>query len=172
MKVLIRCDLQTENESFPIEFSRNDMKVAFHLIVEAFKRFDHVCVNYLAFSLFDYFLLLETFPSLGIKPSIALIKPKSISDCYPKVCQLNWFKKFHLLAILGQLSVNVCIMFFAVVWSARHYAIILDCGSTGSRLLAFTFRRGAIDQQLQLVDEIWLEVKPGKKEIFLNLALL
>ena len=63
-------------------------------------------------------------------------------------------------------------MFFAVVWSARHYAIILDCGSTGSRLLAFTFRRGAIDQQLQLVDEIWLEVKPGKKEIFLNLALL
>jgi len=26
---------------------------------------------------------------------------------------------------------------------------------------AFTFRRGAIDQQLQLVDELWAEVKPG-----------
>ena len=49
-----------------------------------------------------------------------------------------------------------------VVWSSRNYAIIIDSGSTGSRLLAFTFRRGAIDQQLQLEDELWAEVKPGK----------
>ena len=48
------------------------------------------------------------------------------------------------------------------MWSARTYAIIIDSGSTGSRLLAFTFRRGAIDQQLQLEDELWEEVKPGK----------
>jgi ectonucleoside triphosphate diphosphohydrolase 5/6 len=43
----------------------------------------------------------------------------------------------------------------------RAYAVVLDAGSTGSRVLAFTFHRGLLDRRLRLDDELWAEVKPG-----------
>ncbi len=43
----------------------------------------------------------------------------------------------------------------------KEHAVVLDAGSTGSRVLAFSFRRGAFDRQLHLTDELWREVKPG-----------
>ena len=43
----------------------------------------------------------------------------------------------------------------------RVHAVVIDAGSTGSRVLAFTFRRSLLDQQLILEDELWLQVKPG-----------
>ena len=42
-----------------------------------------------------------------------------------------------------------------------EHAVIIDAGSTGTRVLAFSFHRGAFDRQLHLVDELWREVKPG-----------
>jgi hypothetical protein len=42
--------------------------------------------------------------------------------------------------------------------------VIIDCGSTGSRLLAFTFTRSVWKSGLVLEEELWEEVKPGKLE--------
>ncbi len=44
---------------------------------------------------------------------------------------------------------------------APIHAVVLDAGSTGSRVLAFTFHRGLLDGRLRLDDELWHEVKPG-----------
>ncbi|XP_042881762.1 ectonucleoside triphosphate diphosphohydrolase 5-like isoform X3 [Penaeus japonicus] len=43
----------------------------------------------------------------------------------------------------------------------RVYAVIIDAGSTGSRVLAFTFFKSLTDKSLKLDDELWHEVKPG-----------
>ena len=43
----------------------------------------------------------------------------------------------------------------------RRHAVVIDAGSTGSRVLAFTFSRGLLDGLLHLEDELWREVKPG-----------
>ena len=45
---------------------------------------------------------------------------------------------------------------------SRLHAVVLDAGSTGSRVLAFTFRRDLLNgSQLTLEDELWKQVKPG-----------
>ena len=43
---------------------------------------------------------------------------------------------------------------------SKVHAVVIDAGSTGSRVLAFTFRRD-LDHSLVLEDELWLQVKPG-----------
>jgi len=44
---------------------------------------------------------------------------------------------------------------------AREHAVVLDAGSTGSRVLAFTFHRHIFTGNLVLESELWKEVKPG-----------
>lgn len=43
----------------------------------------------------------------------------------------------------------------------REHAVVLDCGSTGSRVLAFSFHRHLSTGSLVLEEELWHEVKPG-----------
>ena len=38
---------------------------------------------------------------------------------------------------------------------------MIDAGSTGSRVLGFSFHRSIIDNSLQLDEELWKQVKPG-----------
>ncbi|CAG0917631.1 unnamed protein product [Notodromas monacha] len=41
------------------------------------------------------------------------------------------------------------------------FAVVLDAGSTGSRVLAFSFFKSRIDGSLQIKDELFYEIKPG-----------
>lgn len=52
----------------------------------------------------------------------------------------------------------------------QEYAVVIDAGSTGSRVLAFTFHRGLFDRQLRLDDELWSQVKPGLSSYTANPA--
>ena len=51
-------------------------------------------------------------------------------------------------------------MFEAFGLESKAHAVVIDAGSTGSRVLAFTFKRD-LDHSLVLEDELWMQVKPG-----------
>jgi len=55
----------------------------------------------------------------------------------------------------------VDVAFSALGLQPPAYAVVLDAGSTGSRVLAFAFHRGLLDRRIRLDDELWAEVKPG-----------
>lgn len=46
-------------------------------------------------------------------------------------------------------------------WTKREFAVVIDAGSTGSRVLGFSFHRNLLTGQLRLDDELWREEKPG-----------
>lgn len=45
--------------------------------------------------------------------------------------------------------------------SKEAYAVVLDAGSTGTRVLAFAFHQSLSDNNLKLKNELFQEVKPG-----------
>ena len=65
----------------------------------------------------------------------------------------------------SQISIALLSFLDAVLASlgvlARQHAVVLDAGSTGSRVLAFTFHRHIFTGNLVLESELWKEVKPG-----------
>ncbi|XP_059480536.1 ectonucleoside triphosphate diphosphohydrolase 5-like isoform X2 [Neocloeon triangulifer] len=50
---------------------------------------------------------------------------------------------------------------FSLGLQTHVYAVVIDAGSTGSRVLAFTFHKSLIDGNLKLDDELFVQVKPG-----------
>merc|ERR1739844_170644 len=57
---------------------------------------------------------------------------------------------------------NIVQILDSVGLEPRVHAVVIDAGSTGSRVLAFTFKRDIFDgNQLKLEDELWKQNKPG-----------
>ncbi|KAL7304164.1 hypothetical protein TKK_0003462 [Trichogramma kaykai] len=50
---------------------------------------------------------------------------------------------------------------FSLNLHTPFYVVIIDAGSTASRVIAFTFHRSVLNGQIQLDDELFYEIKPG-----------
>lgn len=46
-------------------------------------------------------------------------------------------------------------------YNEKHYAVVIDAGSTGSRVLAYEFHTGYVNGRLVLDRELFREIKPG-----------
>ncbi|XP_049841284.1 ectonucleoside triphosphate diphosphohydrolase 5 isoform X1 [Schistocerca gregaria] len=67
---------------------------------------------------------------------------------------LPWNIPGHATNVLDNIAYSLGIQ--------KHvYAVIIDAGSTGSRVLAFAFHESVIDKNLKLDDELFVQVKPG-----------
>lgn len=67
---------------------------------------------------------------------------------------LPWSPYRHATNVLDKLA-------FILGLQKHSYAVIIDAGSTGSRVLAFTFHESVIDKNLKLDHELFMQVKPG-----------
>lgn len=56
---------------------------------------------------------------------------------------------------------NACNQIGLYGQGGRQYAVVIDAGSTGTRVLGFSFHRSVIDNSLRLDEELWQQVKPG-----------
>ena len=56
---------------------------------------------------------------------------------------------------------NACNRLGVYGHGGRQYAVVIDAGSTGTRVLGFSFHRSILDNSLRLDDELWQQVKPG-----------
>ncbi|XP_075233466.1 ectonucleoside triphosphate diphosphohydrolase 5-like isoform X2 [Lycorma delicatula] len=68
--------------------------------------------------------------------------------------QLSYLKFNHRTGALDHIAKQVGI-------HKNKYAIIIDAGSTGSRILAFSFHESVIDGSIKLEDGIFVQIKPG-----------
>jgi len=91
----------------------------------------------------------QTFTKLIVILSLALAAVSVAIKFYPE-CSVALYAVKLVDILLARLGV-----------SSRVYAVVLDAGSTGSRLLAFTFYENPVTNNLMLVDEVFKEVKPG-----------
>nr|CAD7590673.1 unnamed protein product [Timema genevievae] len=67
---------------------------------------------------------------------------------------LPWNVNLHAVSTLDKLA-------FLLGLQKQVYGIIIDAGSTGSRVLAFTFHETYLDRTLKLDSELFVQVKPG-----------
>nr|CAD7424223.1 unnamed protein product [Timema monikensis] len=67
---------------------------------------------------------------------------------------LPWNVNVHAVNTLDKLA-------FLLGLQKQVYGIIIDAGSTGSRVLAFTFHETYLDRTLKLDSELFVQVKPG-----------
>ena len=69
---------------------------------------------------------------------------------------------FQLLPRAAQNAVEkICNRLGVYGHGGRQYAVVIDAGSTGTRVLGFSFHRSILDNSLRLDDELWQQVKPG-----------
>jgi len=78
-----------------------------------------------------------------------------ISSC----CLLVFLLPDHPLATLIMSGLDKTAFFLSL--TTPVYAVVLDAGSTGSRVLAFSFYHNPGTGNLVLQDELWHEIKPG-----------
>jgi len=74
-------------------------------------------------------------------------------------CLLVWLLPDHPLATLIISGVDRSALLLSL--TTPVYAVVLDAGSTGSRVLAFSFYHNPVTGNLVLQDELWHEIKPG-----------
>ncbi|XP_021913733.1 ectonucleoside triphosphate diphosphohydrolase 5 isoform X1 [Zootermopsis nevadensis] len=67
---------------------------------------------------------------------------------------LPWSPYTHATNVLDKVA-------FILGLQKHSYAVIIDAGSTASRVLAFTFHESVFDKNLKLDHELFVQVKPG-----------
>lgn len=68
--------------------------------------------------------------------------------------QLNYARLFHRAGYIDHIAKHVGI-------HKNKYVIIIDAGSTGSRILAFSFHESIIDGSIKIENSIFEQIKPG-----------
>lgn len=67
---------------------------------------------------------------------------------------MGWITPHHSTNFLDKLSLSLGLQ-------EHVYTVVIDAGSTGSRVLAFTFHRSLSDRSVKLDSEFYSHVKPG-----------
>ena len=86
---------------------------------------------------------------------LILLVTVTLASC----CLLLWLLPDHPLATLLMSGLDKTAHLLSL--TSPVYAVVLDAGSTGSRVLAFSFFHNTLTGNLVLQDELWHEIKPG-----------